>query len=157
MVIAVDFDGTCVKHRFPYVGEPIGAEYVLKELVENGHKLILYTMRSHPLEGSGDKDLTSQNLVPTKRDTLEDAITWFKDNGLPLYGVNENPSQHFWTQSPKAYANLYIDDAALGCPLKSDDEGNVFVDWVEVAHRLHDDGYLTVRQLRDILNKIESL
>lgn len=46
MLIAVDFDGTCVTHEFPKVGKDIGAERVLKLLVENGHQLILHTMRS---------------------------------------------------------------------------------------------------------------
>ena len=45
MVIAVDFDGTCVTHAFPKIGEDIGAVPVLKRLVKAGHKIILYTMR----------------------------------------------------------------------------------------------------------------
>lgn len=44
MIIAVDFDGTCVTHEFPKVGRDIGAVPVLRKLVENGHKLILFTM-----------------------------------------------------------------------------------------------------------------
>lgn len=47
MIIAVDFDGTCVTHEFPYVGKEIGAAEVLKELTDKGHKIILFTMRSH--------------------------------------------------------------------------------------------------------------
>ena len=44
MIIAVDFDGTCVKHRYPMVGEDVdGAVSVLKELVRKGHKIILIT------------------------------------------------------------------------------------------------------------------
>ena len=77
---------------------------VLKELVRNGHQLILWTMRSH-----NRQDLT---------DPLQDAINWFKEHEIPLYGVNTNPTQENWTASPKAYAQLYIDDAALGCPLE---------------------------------------
>ena len=50
MTIAVDFDGTCVTHDFPKVGKNIGAEIVLKKLADKGHKIILYTMRSHPSE-----------------------------------------------------------------------------------------------------------
>jgi hypothetical protein len=34
-----------------------------------------------------------------------------------LYGINRNPEQDAWTSSPKAYGELYIDDAAFGCPL----------------------------------------
>ena len=115
MVIAIDFDGTCVAHEFPKVGKDIGAVPVLKELVEKGHKIILYTMRSHP-----DKN------------TLQDAINWFKENGIPLWGINENPKQKEWTSSPKIFANIYIDDAALGTPLKYDEDGALsrpYVDW----------------------------
>jgi conserved hypothetical protein len=52
MIIAVDFDGTCVTHEFPRVGEEIGAAEVLKELTDKGHKIILFTMRSHQLDGA---------------------------------------------------------------------------------------------------------
>ena len=48
-IIAVDFDGTVVTHAYPYVGEDAGAVPVLRELVDNGCKLILYTMRSDKL------------------------------------------------------------------------------------------------------------
>lgn len=65
---------------------------------------------------------------------LAAAIKWFIDNDIPLFGSNENPTQKSWTTSPKVHANLYIDDAALGCPLKM--EPNVsdrpFVDWHQV-------------------------
>lgn len=98
MIIAVDFDGTCVKHRYPMVGEDVdGAVSVLKELVRKGHKIILYTMR--------------------RGDTLDDAISWFIDNDIELWGINRNPEQYGWFSSPKVFANLYIDDAALGIPL----------------------------------------
>lgn len=111
MIIAVDFDGTCVTHEFPDVGKDIGAVPVLKKLVEKGHKIILYTMRCH----------TSKKCVTDKGvrlvDTLQEAIDWFEKNNIPLYGVNENPDQKNWTSSPKIYAHLYIDDAAIGCPL----------------------------------------
>ena len=43
-IIAVDFDGTVVTHAYPYVGEDAGAVPVLRELVDNGCKLILYTL-----------------------------------------------------------------------------------------------------------------
>ena len=97
MIIAVDFDGTCVTHEYPNVGRDIGAAPVLAKLVAKGHQLILWTMRSGP--------------------ELADAERWFADRGIPLLGVNENPSQKEWTGSPKAYAQLYIDDAAFGAPL----------------------------------------
>jgi hypothetical protein len=114
MIIAVDFDGTCVTHEYPRVGKDIGAVPVLKKLTDSGNKLVLNTMRS------GDE--------------LADAIQWFIDNDIPLYGVNENPDQKSWTASPKVYAHIYIDDAALGCPLVFDHglSSRPFVNWTAV-------------------------
>ena len=112
MTIAIDFDGTCVTHEYPKIGkENEGCVDVLKRLVSEGHKLILYTMRSG------------------KR--LKEAKDWFKEREIPLWGVNENPTQNAWTSSPKIYANLYIDDAACGCPLIYDKTkaSRPFVDW----------------------------
>lgn len=118
MYIAVDFDGTCVTHEYPRVGKDIGAVPVLKKLVDSGHHIILNTMRS-------GKELT-------------DAVQWFADNDIPLYGANVNPTQKEWTLSPKVYAHLYIDDAALGCPLikKFAVSSRPFVDWTAVEYYL---------------------
>ena len=33
MILAIDFDGTCVKHKFPEIGEEIGATPILKQIV----------------------------------------------------------------------------------------------------------------------------
>ena len=117
MIICVDFDGTCVTHEYPKIGKDIGAIPVLKKLVKGGHKLVLFTMRS------GDE--------------LAEAVEWFVANDIPLYGINTNPSQKFWTTSPKAYGQLYIDDAALGCPLKNDGlSTRSYVDWGVVERLL---------------------
>ena len=118
MEIAIDFDGTCVTHAYPLVGTDIRSVPVLKDLVSNGHKLILYTMRSGK--------------------ELEDAIRWFKDNNIELYASQKNPTQHKWTDSPKCYAQLYIDDAALGCPLIDGVQSNrKMVDWSKVSIMLN--------------------
>lgn len=114
--IAVDFDGTCVTHEYPKIGREVGAAPVLEDLVKEGAKLILFTMRS------GDK--------------LQEAVDWFAYHDIPLYGINRNPTQT-WTQSPKAYAHLYIDDAALGVPLLRGLKGErPFVDWKTVREML---------------------
>lgn len=114
MIIAVDFDGTCVTHEYPNIGKDIGAIPVLKEFVEQGDKLILYTMRS-------DVELL-------------EAVNWFHENEIELFGVNTNPTQSSWTDSPKVFANVYIDDAALGCPLIHNPNlaNRPYVDWNEV-------------------------
>lgn len=118
LTINVDFDGTVVTHDYPYVGKDIGSVPVLKKLTDKGHQLILFTMR----DGI----------------TLEHAVSWFKENDIPLYGIQRNPTQHTWTSSPKSYAQLMIDDSALGCPLKYDEKisNRPFVDWEQVENYL---------------------
>lgn len=130
MNIAIDFDGTCVTHEFPLIGKNIGAVPVLKRLVKNGHNLILFTMRSDIVNPQGEDN----ELHLESGNYLTDAVNWFKENDIPLYGIQTNPTQHTWTTSPKAYAHLYIDDAALGCPLKYDSahSDRPFVDWAKV-------------------------
>ena len=120
MIIGIDFDGTCVTHDYPRVGKDIGAVEVLVALANKGHKFVLNTMRSGK--------------------ELQDAVDWFKEHDIPLYGVNENPTQMRWTTSPKVYAHLYIDDAALGCPLKTNFalSERPFVDWEMIKFLLSD-------------------
>lgn len=136
MIIAIDFDGTCVTHEFPKIGKDIGAAPVLKRLVENGHQLILYTMRSDREEGGDTNDNTIQDVTGR---FLTDAVNWFKENEIPLYGIQRNPTQDSWTTSPKCYAQLYIDDAALGCPLTvSELSDRPYVNWKLVESMFED-------------------
>lgn len=122
-IIAVDFDGTCVTHEYPHIGRGIGAVPVLRRIVEAGNKLILFTMRSGP--------------------RLDDAYQWFLDNEIPLFGVNDNPEQHTWTGSPKPYAHIYIDDAALGAPLMTaPGVERPFINWVAVEIELQERGVI---------------
>ncbi len=118
MDICIDFDGTCVKYEFPKVGDDVpGAVETLLELIKNGHNLILFTMRD------------GKELVH--------AVDWFGKNNIKLYGIQRNPTQDKWTTSPKAFGKLYIDDAALGCPLiwLPEDE-RPYVDWNAVKRYL---------------------
>jgi hypothetical protein len=134
MDIIIDFDGTCVSHEFPRVGKEIGAVPILKELVENGHNLILFTMRSDIKKPKSDNPL----IVAKGGMYLTDAVRWFRKHDIPLYGVQVNPTQLSWTTSPKAYGQLHIDDASLGCPLKFDKSisDKPFVDWKVVRELL---------------------
>lgn len=111
--IAIDFDGTCVAHSYPDIGRDIGAQKVLRRIIKNGGNLILFTMRSD--------------------DRLEEAVHWFDENRISLYGIQRNPTQGSWTSSPKCYARYYIDDAAIGCPLLHGlNDERPFVDWNSV-------------------------
>ena len=131
MKICIDFDGTVVSHEFPKIGRDIGAVPVLKRLVEAGHELILYTMRGEPTS-------------PGDPNYLEEAVDWFVQRGIPLVGVNENLTQNRWTTSRKIFAHLYIDDTALGAPLKTDLSISVrpFIDWTEVEKMLESRGII---------------
>lgn len=140
MDICIDFDGTCVAHEYPNIGKDIGAIPVLKELVEKGHRLILFTMRS---DRKKKKKIDGQEVM-VEENVLTEAVKWFADNDIPLYGVQKNPTQRFWTSSPKAYGHLYIDDAALGCPLVLDDPNSdrPYVDWLGIREMLVNSGVL---------------
>lgn len=104
MIIAIDFDGTLVDHRFPDIGDEVpGAFDWLKRFQEAGARLILWTMRSDGREHG---------------DVLSSAVEFCRARGIEFWAVNGNPQQSSWTQSPKCYAHAYIDDAAIGCPLR---------------------------------------
>ena len=122
MYICVDFDGTMVDHCFPEIGTPVPlAIQMLRGLVNEGHKIILFTMRSNN----------------EKRNFLDEAVAYMENAGIELYGINRNPSQDSWTSSPKAYAHLYIDDAAFGCPLIQPENFNrMCVDWSKVYEEI---------------------
>lgn len=136
MNIAIDFDGTCVAHDFPLVGKDIGAIPVLKKLIKHGHNLILFTMRSDVEKPVSDNPA----IIAIGGKYLSEAIEWFYLNGIPLWGIQTNPEQSSWTTSPKAFAHIYIDDSALGCPLKYDPKvsNKAFVDWGKVEQLLLD-------------------
>lgn len=158
MIIGIDCDGTIVTHDYPNMGKDIGAAGFLRALVKNGHKLILCTMRSHPkainkaeLKKTGSSILGTYGDRPGS-DPLNDALDWFERNGIELYGVNECPGQKGWTGSPKPYAQLYIDDAALGCPLTTiPGHPRPFVDWQAVGKMLLEMKLITYRQYREAL------
>jgi hypothetical protein len=129
MDIVIDFDGTCVTHNYPEVGNEIGATPVLREIADAGHRLILFTMRC--------------NDKKKKNYTLKEAVNWFEERDIPLFGIQINPTQKEWTSSPKALGNIYIDDSALGCPLVVPENGDApYVDWRKVREMLVTAGVL---------------
>lgn len=100
MVIAVDFDGTIVEHKYPAIGSEIPfATDTLKMLIRDGHQLILWSVR----EGS----------------LLEEAVAWCHERGVDFYAVNkdypeENGQKSNASFSRKLKADLFIDDRNLG-------------------------------------------
>lgn len=126
--IVVDFDGTVVEHKFPGVGEPVpGAIDTLKRFQDKGYLIILNTMRSY--KNNKPPTFPGENVVI---DALTPAVSFFKDYGINLYGINNNPDQNSWTNSPKVYGHFYIDDTAAGCPLIYPEDGRPYVNWIEI-------------------------
>ena len=100
-----------------------GAADVLRALISKGHRLVLFTMRS------GAK--------------LDAAVRWFKERKIELWAVHENPEQREWTESVKVYADYYIDDAALGCPIMFiDGVRRPVVNWAKVRTLLENNRVL---------------
>ena len=127
LVIAVDFNGTCVTYCYPDgTGEDIGAVPVLKRLLDEGHSLVLMT----GIEREGEFEL------PIVKDRWDDMMKWVEDNGLTFVGINRNPLENY--RSKKLTADIYIDDHCLGIPLKFEPECNSrpFVDWDKVEQIL---------------------
>lgn len=78
MYIAVDFDGTIVEHEFPDIGrESTGAFHWMKKWQEAGAKLILWTMRSDGLTGTGKEN----------GPVLTDAVEFCRRNGVEFFGI----------------------------------------------------------------------
>ena len=80
---------------------------------------------------------------PVKFETI--VANWFKENNIPLWGIQKNPTQHTWTSSPKPYGHVIIDDTALGCPLIFNPglSKRPFVDWEQVRQWFITQGILS--------------
>lgn len=99
MIIAVDFDGTIVEHRYPSIGRELPfATETLKKLAEEGHRLILWTVREGRL--------------------LDEAVAFCRERGVEFYAINRDypeeekgQNNHF---TRKLKADLWIDDRNLG-------------------------------------------
>lgn len=108
-IVAVDFDGTIVRHAFPSIGAPVpGAIDWLKRFQAEGMKLLLWTMRSD-----------SEHMADLANDHLAPAVEYCRAQGIEFWGINENPQQREtqWSTSNKQYAHVYVDDNAAGTPL----------------------------------------
>jgi hydroxymethylpyrimidine pyrophosphatase-like HAD family hydrolase len=97
MIIAVDFDGTIVEHKYPEIGKPLPFAFeTLKALLADGHILILWTYRAGK--------------------ELQEAVDFCKKNGVDFYAANKNYPEEVCdeTISRKILADIYIDDRNFG-------------------------------------------
>ena len=99
MIIAVDFDGTIVEHKYPEIGQEVPfAIDTLKMLIKDQHRLILWSVREGAL--------------------LHEAVEWCRARGVEFYAVNKDypeeekeKNNHF---SRKLKADFFIDDRNVG-------------------------------------------
>lgn len=99
MTIAVDFDGTIVEHRYPEIGRELPfATQTLRMLIEDRHKLILWSVREGKL--------------------LEEAVEWCRKRGVEFYAINKDFPEEDLTKnqnfSRKLKADIWIDDRNIG-------------------------------------------
>ena len=99
MIIAIDFDGTICRNKYPEIGDPMPlAIESIKELKERGHDLILWTCR--------------------QGDLLDDAVRWCEEHGIPFDLVNEHEPNNLkafdGVSGNKVFADIYIADHNLG-------------------------------------------
>lgn len=115
--ILIDFDGTCIP-TLPMGGMTeyeTGAEKVLKKLVKSGHDLVLWTARNNSSRNPYNV-ISNQFFGMT---SLEEAVKWFKDRDIPLFGVNEVPGEIDKVGvGRKALGDYLIDDTAICTPIK---------------------------------------
>ena len=96
MIIALDFDGTIVQHKYPEIGSEIPfATATIRKLIEEKHRIILWTVRRGKL--------------------LQDAVDWCNERGIEFYAVNKSyPEEEIGEGYGKVNADLFIDDRNLG-------------------------------------------
>ena len=110
MTIAVDFDVTSVRHRYPKIGDEIPfATETLRLLLRDRHRLILWTVREGRL--------------------LDEAVEWCRARGVEFYAINRDFPEEDATGSGfsrKIKADLFIDDRNFGG----------LPDWGTIYHRI---------------------
>lgn len=96
MKIAVDFDGTIVRHAYPKIGKAIPFALDTLRLLQKKHQLILWTVREGPL--------------------LDEAVAYCRSNGVNFYAVNANhrDEANSLSKCRKVNADLFIDDRNIG-------------------------------------------
>lgn len=94
-IVAIDFDGTIVKHEYPAVGPLLpGAAETLRWL-HAWADIVIWTCRYVP-------------------EDLAQARTFLEENGIPFDAINENRTGLGFQPTPKIYFDVGIDDRNLG-------------------------------------------
>ena len=101
MIIAVDFDGTVVEHRYPEIGEErLFAIDTLKAFMREGHQLVLWSVREGKL--------------------LDDAVEWCRQRGVEFYAVTKTslkkiPARTNTMQGSSGLTSSSMTETSAGC------------------------------------------
>lgn len=111
MLIAIDFDGTIVEHRYPQIGKerPFATE-TIRRLIADRHRIILWTLRKGRL--------------------LDEAVEWCRERGIEFYAINSSyPGEEIDGDTcRKIKYDIVIDDRNIGG----------LPDWGQIYHMIHD-------------------
>ena len=96
IIVAIDFDGTIVEHKYPKIGDFIkDAKKYINKLYDEGYYIIIWTCRA------------GHQLI--------DMINFLDESGVKYHKINENADFDIigFKPAPKIFAHYYVDDANL--------------------------------------------
>ena len=142
MIFGIDFDNTISTNNYPYAGELIPmAKEVINTLVENGHTIMLWTVR-------GNEKVAKNGYV----NALDSAKEFLEKNEIKIQYFNNSPIQPsaLPESSPKQLVDYFIDDISLGAPLIIYKSKFLVVDWMVVSIYLARISAITQEQLKKL-------
>lgn len=125
MLVFLDFDGTVVEHQYPAIGAyNDGCFEVVSALQNAGHEIVLNTYR-----------------IELEETSFHDAIDFLNSSktiSKVLKRTTKKINPQAWDlEKAKETGVLYLDDIALGIPLKNAVHSNTqMVDWSIVKEHL---------------------
>jgi predicted mannosyl-3-phosphoglycerate phosphatase (HAD superfamily) len=125
MIVLLDFDGTVVEHQYPAIGAyNEGCFEVVSALQNAGHEIVLNTYR-----------------IELEESSFQDAIDFLHSSqaiSKVLKRTTKKINPQAWDLEKAIETGvLYLDDIALGIPLKNAKHSNTqMVDWLIVQEHL---------------------
>ena len=121
------------------------AKEVINTLVENGHTIMLWTVRGDEIVSyEGENNINA----------LNNAINFLEINGIKVHYFNKSPIHPSTSQksSPKQLVDYFIDDIGLGTPLIIYNGKYLVVDWMVMCKYLVRVGAISNEQFIKLKN-----
>lgn len=120
----VDFDSTIINGKYyPMMGPP------LPHVIDTLKKL------TTPQKGKPRNQIIVWTMRPSNQHILIESF--FKKYKIPLHSINSHKTQCQWTDSPKIFADYFIDDRNIGIKKIGNN-----VDWLWVQEELKKLGFI---------------